>query len=113
MAKFNVGDTVIHEILGRGTIERIIDGAYRVRFDENKVRECLRKANFSDRLHEMPEGVHTYLYKKYDKNIYFYDGHKLLGKYANEATVDGCHPTDLGFMMITENLEKIINKILN
>lgn len=51
-------------------------------------------------------------HKKYDKNIYFYDGHKLLGKYASEATVDGCHPTDLGFMMITENLEKIINKIL-
>ncbi|MBR2891462.1 MAG: SGNH/GDSL hydrolase family protein [Bacilli bacterium] len=47
-----------------------------------------------------------------DKNIYFYDGHKLLGKYQNEATVDGCHPTDLGFMMITENLEKQIKKIL-
>ena len=51
-------------------------------------------------------------HKKNDSNIYFYDGHKLLGKYQNEATVDGCHPTDLGFMMITENLEKQIKKIL-
>jgi len=37
-------------------------------FDENKVHECLRKANFGDRLHEMPEGVHTYLYKRYDQS---------------------------------------------
>ena len=37
-------------------------------FDENKVRECLVKANFGDRLHEMPEGIHTYLYKGYDQS---------------------------------------------
>ena len=47
-----------------------------------------------------------------DSNIYFYDGHKLLGKYTLEATVDGCHPTDLGFMMITDNLEKYLEKKL-
>ena len=48
----------------------------------------------------------------YDKNIYFYDGHKLLGKYTADATVDGSHPTDLGFMLITENLEKVIKKYI-
>lgn len=37
-------------------------------FDENKVRECLIKAGFDDRLNEMPNGVHTYLYKRYDKS---------------------------------------------
>lgn len=37
-------------------------------FDESRVRECLRKANFGDRLNEMPEGVHTYLYKGYDQS---------------------------------------------
>ena len=37
-------------------------------FDENKVRECLKKANFGDRLPDMPEGVHTYLYKGYDQS---------------------------------------------
>lgn len=47
-----------------------------------------------------------------DANIYFYDGHKLLGKYTTEATVDGCHPTDLGFMMITDNLEKYLKNLL-
>lgn len=38
------------------------------RFDENKVRECLEKANFGDRLEELPEGIHTYLYKRYDQS---------------------------------------------
>ena len=52
-------------------------------------------------------------HQAYDPNIYFYDGHKLLGKYTYEATVDGSHPTDLGFMMITENLEKVIRKYIN
>ena len=37
-------------------------------FDENKALECLKKANFGDRLSEMPEGVHTYLYKGYDQS---------------------------------------------
>lgn len=37
-------------------------------FDENKIRECLIKAGFDDRLNEMPNGVHTYLYKRYDKS---------------------------------------------
>ena len=37
---------------------------------------------------------------------------KLLGKYTHDATVDGSHPTDLGFMMITENLEKVIKKYI-
>lgn len=51
-------------------------------------------------------------HQAYDKNIYFHDGHKLLGKYQSEATVDGSHPTDLGFMMMTENIEKLIKKII-
>lgn len=50
--------------------------------------------------------------QQHDPNIYFLDGHKLLGKYTEEATVDGSHPTDLGFMMITERLSKEIEKIL-
>lgn len=36
-------------------------------FDEDKVRECLKKANFGSRLDDMPEGVHAYLYKEYDQ----------------------------------------------
>ncbi len=37
-------------------------------YDEGKVRECLIKANFGDRLSDMPDGVDTYLYKRYDQS---------------------------------------------
>ncbi len=36
-------------------------------FDEDKVRECLKKANLGSRFDEMPENVLTYLYKEYDQ----------------------------------------------
>lgn len=35
-------------------------------FEEARVRECLEKANFGQRLAALPKGVHTYLYKSYD-----------------------------------------------
>lgn len=47
-----------------------------------------------------------------DKHIHFYDGTALLGKYKDEATVDGVHPTDVGFIAIAENLEPAIRDIL-
>ncbi len=36
-------------------------------FDEDKVRECLKKANLGSRFDEMHENVLTYLYKEYDQ----------------------------------------------
>lgn len=47
-----------------------------------------------------------------EKNLHFYEGTNLLGDYTNEATVDGVHPTDLGFIKIAENLEPVIRGIL-
>jgi lysophospholipase L1-like esterase len=48
-----------------------------------------------------------------DSYIYFQDGLALLDTaIAHEATVDGTHPTDLGFIMMAENLEPVIRKIL-
>ena len=51
--------------------------------------------------------------KKTDSNIYFVDGHKLLTPFTTEATVDGCHPTDLGFALMTKNLIKEIKKCIS
>ena len=49
-----------------------------------------------------------------DKNIYFLDGSTLLKpEWAHEATVDGTHMTDLGFLMMAEAIEPHITKILN
>ena len=52
-------------------------------------------------------------YQKFDKNLYFVDGHKLLNPYTTEATVDGCHPTDLGFALMSKGFAKVINKIMD
>ena len=47
-----------------------------------------------------------------DANIYFLDGAGLLGASAHECTVDGVHPTDLGFLMMAERIEPKIREIL-
>ena len=49
-----------------------------------------------------------------DNNIFFIDGNTLYGNQdIHEFTVDGIHPTDLGFYMIAKNLYPIIRKHLN
>ncbi|MFA6102981.1 MAG: SGNH/GDSL hydrolase family protein [Victivallaceae bacterium] len=52
------------------------------------------------------------LKKEGDKNIYFLDGSKLLGKDYWECTVDNCHPTDFGFFRMADGIEPVIKKIL-
>ncbi|OCT12233.1 hypothetical protein A8709_30820 [Paenibacillus pectinilyticus] len=47
-----------------------------------------------------------------DVNIYFHDGSDLLGENAHECTVDGVHPTDLGFMRMADGLTPVLKKIL-
>ncbi|MEA4863738.1 MAG: SGNH/GDSL hydrolase family protein [Victivallaceae bacterium] len=47
-----------------------------------------------------------------DAHIYFIDGSDLLGDDFWECTVDGLHPTDLGFYRMAENLESPLRTIL-
>lgn len=54
----------------------------------------------------------TKLRKKGDRNIFFLDSNGFLGKEGPECTVDGGHPTDLGFLRIAERLEPTIRKLL-
>ena len=56
----------------------------------------------------------NYVKQSNDKNLYYVDGSKVLGKTnVSEKTVDGCHPTDYGFISMAEYLYPIINKILS
>ncbi len=48
-----------------------------------------------------------------DKNLFFFDGANLLGEDYYECTVDGIHPTDLGFYRIAEALTPALQVILN
>ncbi|BBH19738.1 hydrolase [Paenibacillus baekrokdamisoli] len=48
-----------------------------------------------------------------DRNIHFVDGFTLLGEEdAEECTVDGVHPTDLGFKRMAQSLEPIFRELL-
>lgn len=55
----------------------------------------------------------SYVKNSNDPNMYYIDGAKVLGKTnISEKTVDGCHPTDYGFISMAEYIYKVINKIL-
>ncbi len=47
-----------------------------------------------------------------DKQIHFLDGSKLLGRDYDECTVDGVHPTDLGFFRMADGLGPALEKLL-
>ncbi len=47
-----------------------------------------------------------------DTNLHFLDGATLLGEHADECTVDGVHPTALGFMKMADGIEPAIRSIL-
>jgi lysophospholipase L1-like esterase len=45
------------------------------------------------------------------KNIYYIPGGNLIGN-DGEGTIDGVHPTDLGFMRMVSVFEPLLNKII-
>jgi lysophospholipase L1-like esterase len=48
-----------------------------------------------------------------DANIHFFDGTALLGTDSyNECTVDGVHPTDLGFLRMADTLTPVFKELL-
>ncbi|GAB2697678.1 SGNH/GDSL hydrolase family protein [Paenibacillus thermoaerophilus] len=48
-----------------------------------------------------------------DDRVYFLDGSTLLGEdHYEECTVDGVHPTDLGFMRMADGLTPVVQRIL-
>lgn len=49
-----------------------------------------------------------------DRNVYFIDGERLLsGPYLDMATVDGCHPTDLGFALMADAVTDVLTRALS
>ena len=55
----------------------------------------------------------TYEYAKAqgDTRVYFIDGHTLFGKADKDiCTVEGCHPTDLGFYRMAKRIHRVLKK---
>jgi hypothetical protein len=57
----------------------------------------------------IPETINQ-MKKEGHSQIYFIDSSKLLGEDFEEKTVDGLHPTDLGFYYIAKNLYGILRQ---
>ena len=52
--------------------------------------------------------------EKGDRNVYYVDGQSLFGSSDRDmCTVDGCHPTDLGFLRMADRLEPVLRQILH
>jgi lysophospholipase L1-like esterase len=47
-----------------------------------------------------------------DRRLFFQDGGELMGEDFDECTVDGVHPTDLGFRRIADRLTPVVRGIL-
>lgn len=47
-----------------------------------------------------------------DANLHFHNGGHFFGEHADECTVDGVHPTALGFMKIADAMEPVVNRLL-
>lgn len=47
-----------------------------------------------------------------DRHITFLDGEELMGDDHLESTVDGSHPTDLGFWLMANSLEPVLRNLL-
>lgn len=48
-----------------------------------------------------------------EQNIHFYEGTHLLGEDGHEKTVDGVHPTDIGFMEIAQKLIPVVKELIS
>jgi len=55
--------------------------------------------------------IYSGLKKQGDRQLYYMPAGKLIGT-DNEATVDGVHLTDLGFLRMSENLYPVIRKLI-
>lgn len=47
-----------------------------------------------------------------DKNVYYLDGDKIYNHTDDSSTVEGSHPSDLGFMHIADTVEELLKEIL-
>jgi len=51
------------------------------------------------------------LQKEGDNNIYFIEGKSLIGD-DHEGTIDGTHPTDVGFSRMLEKIQPVVEEVL-
>lgn len=68
-----------------------------VRYDREKVLDCLKKAGFEDRLEKMEKGLDSYLYKDYEE-----EGIDISGGEAQKIAIARALYKDAPFMILDE-----------
>ena len=64
--------------------------------------------------YEVIKAAYDYAKMNGDENVYFIDGRTIYPKSLREhCSVDGCHPTDLGFYFFAKKVYKIIEEIFD
>lgn len=85
-------------------VSRIRNAGDRFYVERRELNNSRRQVQFKNVEQRRAEG---------DSNIHFVDGTKLLGDDSySECTVDGVHPTDLGFLRMAQSLEPIVRSLL-
>ena len=74
-------------------------------FSEDAVADRLKRRDFQQHEVERRRAAG-------DDRIFFHDGADLLGDDFDECTVDGAHPTDLGFLRIAHGLAPVLARVL-
>jgi len=60
---------------------------------------------------EIVRETYEYAKKSGDKNVYFISSSELMALCRDNGTVDGCHPTDLGFFSMASAMTKVLDKL--
>jgi len=74
---------------------------YGISLDDNDVRREIIRTTYENAK------------KNGDERVYFVDGKDFLEGIRNEGTVDGCHPTDLGFDRMYKALYPLLKELLD
>ena len=74
-------------------------------FDNNYDESILRRDVIYD--------TYRFAREQGDRNVYYIDGKSIFqGKYTDMCTVDGCHPTDLGFALMADHIEAELQRAM-
>ncbi len=60
---------------------------------------------------EVIRATYEHALERGDKNVYFLDGPTLMADAKDEGTVDGCHPTDLGFFSMAKAVCNVLQPV--
>lgn len=74
-------------------------------FDSDRVGNALRR--------NVIARTYAHALEKGDKNVWFINGESFFGNHEREiCTVDGCHPTSVGFLRMADVVEAVLRPVL-